>query len=333
MLRRLAMAALVLACGGDPVPAVPIELEFPSFAMQAVSTTAELGIWPLRTVSCDLPPSTAPVYRRVSLSAGATSSIGRVDEGGASVVVVVRNASDEPFLAGCASAATIQRGKSVRIRLGERRESCQHGAVRGCYDGPGPTQNRGSCRAGHTVCLGGTFLPCLSQRLPIPERCNGLDDDCNGGVDEATACARCPGGCGAREDCCDGRCQDVETDRDHCGRCGHACSTASDACCAGACVDLQSSHASCGACGHACSADETCCAGRCVDLRSDLLACGGCGHACAGGAERCCAGECVRAATCTCDSRSCPDGCCTVDGTCRAGVTEASCGLGPQPCA
>ncbi len=45
----------------------------------------------------------------------------------------------------------------------------------------------GLCRFGTTVCAGGEGVVCRSRFEPIPERCNDLDDDCDGAVDEAFA--------------------------------------------------------------------------------------------------------------------------------------------------
>jgi Bacterial lectin/Putative metal-binding motif len=61
--------------------------------------------------------------------------------------------------------------------------------VRSCYTGPPGTLGVGVCKAGQQVCSGGVFGPCEGEVLPSPEICDGLDDNCNGTVDEGT----CPG--------------------------------------------------------------------------------------------------------------------------------------------
>jgi hypothetical protein len=57
-----------------------------------------------------------------------------------------------------------------------------------CYTGPAGTQGVGVCRAGTSSCSAGASL-CLGQVLPGAEVCgNGLDDNCNGAVDDGCAC-------------------------------------------------------------------------------------------------------------------------------------------------
>ncbi|MEZ4392759.1 MAG: MopE-related protein [Polyangiales bacterium] len=69
--------------------------------------------------------------------------------------------------------------------------ACAANATRSCYSGPSGTAGRGVCAAGTQRCnAGGTaWGPCTGERLPQPETCNRLDDDCNGQVDELPSCA------------------------------------------------------------------------------------------------------------------------------------------------
>jgi len=58
--------------------------------------------------------------------------------------------------------------------------------TRSCYSGPEGTLGVGVCWAGVETCLAGEWSGrCEGERLPLAqEYCNGLDDDCEDGVDE-----------------------------------------------------------------------------------------------------------------------------------------------------
>ncbi|MCA9607236.1 MAG: hypothetical protein KC619_16635, partial [Myxococcales bacterium] len=84
------------------------------------------------------------------------------------------------------------------------------------------------------------------------ETCNGVDDDCDGNIDEGRASDI---GCGTGESCDGGTCA-----------CG--------ATCGGTCVDLRSNAAHCGRCDNACPADLDCVDGICCEAagsRVDVL--------------------------------------------------------------
>ncbi|MFN3199030.1 MAG: MopE-related protein [Bradymonadia bacterium] len=57
--------------------------------------------------------------------------------------------------------------------------------VEPCYDGPPETEGVGVCRGGNSLCFEGEPGLCDGQVLPGEELCNGLDDDCDGALDEA----------------------------------------------------------------------------------------------------------------------------------------------------
>jgi hypothetical protein len=75
-----------------------------------------------------------------------------------------------------------------------RTDDAANGAAlsRACYDGPAGTQGVGPCRGGTQTCQGGAFGNCAGQVLPAAvELCNGLDDTCDGRVDEQPAGQAC----------------------------------------------------------------------------------------------------------------------------------------------
>jgi len=61
--------------------------------------------------------------------------------------------------------------------------------VTACYSGPEGTAGRGVCSAGVQTCVGGTLSGCVGQIVPSAELCNGLDDNCDGVIDDGN-----PGG-------------------------------------------------------------------------------------------------------------------------------------------
>jgi hypothetical protein len=126
----------------------------------------------------------------------------------------------------------------------------------------------GQCRPGTRTCMGGT-LQCVGAVGPTAELCNGLDDNCDGRIDEDVppmgSCGssvgecragtlRCAGGsfqcqgaigpaletCNGRDDDCDGMVDedfDLLRDPRNCGMCGRVCSFANGVagCSMGAC--------------------------------------------------------------------------------------------------
>jgi hypothetical protein len=55
--------------------------------------------------------------------------------------------------------------------------------TRNCYSGPEGTANQGICRMGKQICTDGKWGECADEILPREETCNGLDDNCDGKVD------------------------------------------------------------------------------------------------------------------------------------------------------
>ena len=79
---------------------------------------------------------------------------------------------------------------AVAILIGA---ACTQGDERPCYTGPAGTEGVGVCRSGGERCQGATCKDCHGEVTPHDEVCNGLDDNCNGVVDEgvANACGGC----------------------------------------------------------------------------------------------------------------------------------------------
>lgn len=66
---------------------------------------------------------------------------------------------------------------------------CNAGASRSCYIGAPAQAGIGACTTGRQTCgPDGTWSTCEGSGLPAAETCNGLDDDCNGSVDEGCSC-------------------------------------------------------------------------------------------------------------------------------------------------
>jgi hypothetical protein len=75
--------------------------------------------------------------------------------------------------------------------------ACAQGTMRACFVGASDRRNVGRCRDGMMTCSElGLWTDCVGSVGPIEEQCNGIDDDCDGMVDEALeGCAtslRCP---------------------------------------------------------------------------------------------------------------------------------------------
>lgn len=77
----------------------------------------------------------------------------------------------------------------ARVAALEANQLCTNGQTKSCYTGPAGTEGVGVCKAGTETCSQGSWGSCIGQVLPTAETCNGLDDDCDGQVDNGN-----PGG-------------------------------------------------------------------------------------------------------------------------------------------
>jgi hypothetical protein len=97
-----------------------------------------------------------------------------------------------------AEIAAAKRAKAKRSPA-----ECTPGSQEPCYPGPEGSESRGVCAEGMRTCdPGGHWLECEKAVVPTKELCNGVDDDCNGQVDdgfqrEGTQCWNGEGECKA----------------------------------------------------------------------------------------------------------------------------------------
>jgi len=144
----------------------------------------------------------------------------------------------------------------------------------------------GICAGGVTECAaGGTTTTCRQTVMPSTEKCDNLDNDCNGMVDEGNLCA-------TNEVCSQGVCRHFCDDSEFPCAPGLTCDKSDGLCKDPGCI------------GRTCGADQVCQLGQCV---------GGCvGVTCPHG-QTCVLGNCVAA----CEGITCPSGRVCENGACQ----------------
>jgi MYXO-CTERM domain-containing protein len=211
-----------------------------------------------------------------------------------------------------------------------------------CSGGGGACQTGkpGVCGDGTLQCQNGV-LTCVQNVQPGPEKCDGLDNDCNGSTDDGDLCQMgyvcdkgtcvpaCNGGefncppdkvCSDKGLCVDPQCQKVDCPSGKkcvAGQCVGPCDGVvcphGQVCRVGACVDPCS--------GFMCDSGQVCVAGACIDT----CACAGCAATATCQAD----GICLPNA---CMNKNCPAGqYCDETGTCKDACEGAKCPAG-QAC-
>jgi hypothetical protein len=182
-----------------------------------------------------------------------------------------------------------------------------------CYEGPPGTNAVGLCHAGLRACAGGVYGACEGQVLPIPELCDGKDNDCNGEVDDGyPACVE------AGSACVNGVCVPATCDLERRCPVGYECDPGAGC-----------RPADCG--GSTCVPGLTCVQGTCADP-CDGITCGT-GAVCASG--QCTGGGCYlfgcgsgllcREGLCVADP--CMGVACSTGSYCREGACVLACAL------
>jgi Bacterial lectin/Putative metal-binding motif len=92
------------------------------------------------------------------------------------------------FLAlGCGGRSSLLESLGGSVHGGDG-GACEPGKQRPCYTGPAGTEGVGVCKGGMEVCSASGWGPCMGEVLPSPQTCTGVDNECDGIVDEGCPC-------------------------------------------------------------------------------------------------------------------------------------------------
>jgi hypothetical protein len=224
------------------------------------------------------------------------------------------------------------------------------------YPGMAGTLGVGVCAAGVQTCQNGQLVQVTAPITPTPEVCDGLDNDCNGKVDDTFDFLNDDNNCGGCNiKCTAGKCQQgkcpsaggdggvITADGGVPPHDGGADGAGGDAgtmpppvnasvCPNGlggtACYDLTFDHANCGACGHACGATESCMNGLCAPFPP--MSCGTGSVECLdpSGQKPICANIMFDQNNCGACGVVCPSGPC-MGGSCMIATTQPDAGAPP----
>jgi hypothetical protein len=191
--------------------------------------------------------------------------------------------------------------------------TCNPGATRPCYEGTLSTRNVGVCKDGVQTCAadGSGWGECVGQVLPGTEICDGLDNDCDGVIDNGNPGGGVPcytgllGVCAAGTTVCSNGellCnQNMQPSPEICDGLDNNCDGVVDGGAAASCPPRNHMTPACtgGECTYTCNAGYGNCDGNpdngCeTDLNFDVNNCGACGHKCnsTNGSAYCYYGQC-----------------------------------------
>ena len=151
-----------------------------------------------------------------------------------------------------------------------------------CYMGPSGTENVGICLSGTTTCSGGMWSDCIGGVTPNIEEDNGLDDDCDGEIDEVAVDCHVDDphrSCGANIGLCEfgvqscnengtwGACTEgVGPEEEVCDGFDNDCDGLTDNG-----FNLQEDEANCGECDNQCGEYDICHEGNCHDVIESIM--------------------------------------------------------------